>query len=485
MTLATRLLSPMRNGLLPEARHVVLPDGIVSSGFPSAFATCKQVGLGLDAWQQGIARCILAKDCTGDYAADTVVISIPRQAGKTYLIGALVFAECIKNPGTTVVWTAHRFKVSRETFNALKSIALSEKLAPHVDPDDIFSGAGNESIGFRNGSRIVFAARERGAIRGFAKVRIIVLDEAQILTEAAMADLAPTMNQAENPQIILTGTPPKPTDPGEVFTNLRTEALAGDSEGVVFIEFSADPGAASDDRSAWREANPSYPRRTPAKAILRLLKLLPDDDFRREALGIWDDLSGGWKVIKSTAWRACEDASSRIVGEPVFVLDVSPMSSHACLLAAGLTADGRSHVEITSSGGVLDYRPGVDWVVPHCRAIVAKRRLELWVVAGSAAESLVPDLTDAGVTVHVLSKADYASACVRFVSRVGAGQVVHLGQRELTAAAAAGAKRTASDEGLWVWGRGRSSADVAPLVAATAGDWLAQEAAYDPLANIG
>jgi hypothetical protein len=60
-------------------------------------------------------------------------------------------------------------------------------------------------IPFRNGSRIVFAARERGAIRGFTKVRRLVLDEAQILTESAMADLAPTMNQAENPQIIADG----------------------------------------------------------------------------------------------------------------------------------------------------------------------------------------------------------------------------------------------------------------------------------------
>jgi hypothetical protein len=482
--LATQLLSPTRNGLLPEARHVILPDGIVSSGFPSTFATCQQVGLDLDAWQRGIAKCILAKDASGDYAADTVVISIPRQAGKTYLIGALVFAECIKVPGTTVVWTAHRFKVSRETFNALKSIALSEKLAPHVDPDDIFSGAGNESIGFRNGSRIVFAARERGAIRGFAKVRIIVLDEAQILTESAMADLAPTMNQAINPQIILTGTPPKPTDPGEVFANLRTEALAGRSEGVVYVEFSADPDLASDDRRAWRQSNPSHPRRTPAKAIVRLLKLLPDDDFRREALGIWDDLSGGWKVIRSADWRACEDPASHIDSAPVFVLDVSPMSSHACLLAAGLTADGRSHVEITSSAGVLDYRPGVGWVGPHCRSIVQRLgRLDLWIVAGSAAEALVPELSDAGVTVNVLSKADYASACVRFVSRVASGDVVHLGQRELTAAVGAGAKRTAADEGLWIWGRGRSSADVAPLVAATAGDWLAQTADYDVMAS--
>src|SRR5205085_12545587 len=119
---------------------------------------------------------------------------------------------------------------------------------------------GNESISFRNGSRIVFAARERGAIRGFTKVRRLVLDEGQILTDAALADLAPTMNQAENPQVIIMGTPPKPNDPGEVFTRIRTEALAGESEGALYVEFSAPQGSDPDDESSVRIANPSYPR---------------------------------------------------------------------------------------------------------------------------------------------------------------------------------------------------------------------------------
>jgi hypothetical protein len=39
----------------------------------------------------------------------------------------------------------------------------------------------------------------------------------------------------------------------------------------------------------WAKANPSYPKRTPKKAILRLRKLLSLDDFMREALGIWDN----------------------------------------------------------------------------------------------------------------------------------------------------------------------------------------------------
>lgn len=323
---------------------------------------------------------------------------------------------------------------------------------------------------------------------GMADVDVLVFDEAQRLSDTALDDMLPTQNRAGNPLFFMVGTPPRPSDKGEVFTRKRNEALSGESDDMVYVEFGADGDVAPQDRIDWDQvgaANPSFPDHTPRSAILRMWKNLGSESFWREGYGIWDEMDGRWKVLKSAQWSDCLDAASSIQGEPVFVLDVSPMSSWACIVAAGLTADGRTHVEITSDGTTLDYRPGVEWVVPHCRAIVERRpNFTVWVVAGSAAEALIPELLEAGVTVETLSKPDNASACVRFVSRVASRGVAHIGQRELTAAVAAGAKRTA-DEGLWTWGRIKSSADVAPLVAATAGVWLAQEADYDPVANIG
>jgi hypothetical protein len=121
----------------------------------------------------------------------------------------------------------------------MRAWARTPALRQHIDYDQITTAAGNEAIPFRNGSRIVFAARARGSIRGFTKVRRLILDEGQILSEFALADLAPTMNQAVNPQLILMGTPPKPTDPSEVWRRLREEALEGVSEGVLYAEGSA------------------------------------------------------------------------------------------------------------------------------------------------------------------------------------------------------------------------------------------------------
>jgi hypothetical protein len=313
-----------------------------------------------DPWQVGLNRCILAKTSNGALAADTVGLSIARQVGKTFDVGAVAFAICIKEPGTTVVWTAHRFKVARETFNELRALAKSPLMAPHLDYEAITTAAGNEQIPFRNGSRIVFAARERGSIRGFTKVRLLVLDEAQILTHSQLADLAPTLNQARDPQIILMGTPPKPTDPGEVFADFRTEALEGTSEGLLWVEISADPGSDPDDRAAWRLANPSYPTRTPERAILRLRKLLSDEDFMREALGVWGDDSLR-QAIDFATWQRLADPFATRGDLPTFGVAVAPDRSWSAVAAAWRRPDGLVQVGLTEGG----YRPDATWIEAH------------------------------------------------------------------------------------------------------------------------
>lgn len=475
---------PTKSGtrkLSDVARHVVLPTGITSTGWPAVAGKLAEMGLDFDCWQQGAGRAILAKRSDGLYAAGIggVVISIPRQVGKTFLIGALVFALCMLFPNLTVVWTAHRLKLAGETFRSMQGMARRKKIKPFVAR--VVLGSGDEAVEFINGSRILFGARERGFGLGFAGVDIVVLDEAQRLTETTMDDLVPTMNTAPNPLLIMTGTPPRPDDKGDVFTAKRADALSGESDDVLFIEMSADADANPDDRDQWAKANPSYPFRTSEASMLRMKKNLGPESFLREGLGIWDAMSKSLGVVDASSWLSRLDPTSQITGTPTLVLDVSPMSSWSCIVAGGMSAD-RAHVEITSDGEKLDYRPGVDWVVPLLSAAVERSgSLTVHIVAGSAAEALVPALEAVGVTVEVLKRADYAAACVKFASDLP----VHIGQKQLSDAVLAGVKR-GTDEGLWTWGRVKSSTDITPLVAATVAAWLASSVNdYDLMDSIG
>lgn len=453
---------------------MVIPAGIVATGFPAVERTCTQIGMHFDRWQQDMNRLILSKTADGLYAADTVVMSVPRQAGKTFDIGALVFADSIINPGTTTVWTAHRFKVARETFNELRSWAKSSLLEPHIDFDEITTAAGNESIPFRNGSRIVFAARERGAIRGFTKVRRLILDEGQILTEAAMADLAPTMNQAVNPQIIVMGTPPKPMDPGEVFTNLRREALEGSPEGLLYIEFSADVTATVDPSTSgfWmhlKQANPSFPDRTNKRAIHRLRKLLGDDDFRREVYGIWDTHAAS-AVFGPGAWEAC-------AGDEVSGLDLGALA-----IAADMDLSRYSVVGAAMDGDVVQVKPlfhgpsSAD-ALEFVARMHEQHGAPVAIDGRGPAAVIIPALEQAGVNLTVMKTPDVLDASAGIFTAVKEETFRHSNYPELDAAVEGAKKRPVGDR--WAWGR-KGDVTVEPLEAATFAHWLLTRPAPEP-----
>jgi hypothetical protein len=219
--------------------------GSSATGWPSVRDKCRELGISFRPWQHSTGRLILAKRADGKYAATIggTGLSIPRQVGKTFLVGAIVFALCLLFPNLTVIWTAHRLRTAEETFGKMQGFARRKKIAPHVLK--VLTGSGSEEIHFHNGSRILFGARERGFGRGFDEVDVLIFDEAQILSDSAFDDMMPATNQSRQPTgalLLFMGTPPKPTDPGEVFTRMRTEALSGEDEDTGWVEFGADPG---------------------------------------------------------------------------------------------------------------------------------------------------------------------------------------------------------------------------------------------------
>lgn len=405
------------------AKRLIRPAGIVSTAWPSVRDTCSRLGLGFDRWQDGAGRLILAKGADGLYATDTVVISIPRQVGKTYLIGAIIFALCIAKPGTTVLWTAHRVKTSNETYSSLKALARLPKMAAHILKTP---GGNDKAIVFRNGSRILFGAREHGFGRGFAKVSIVVFDEAQILTENAVDDMVPSTATVENALVIYIGTPPQKTDPSEHFTTMRREAIeAGDGASeTLYIEIGAPDGADPTDVAGYHLFNPSFPRRTSLRAINRMRKNLGPESFLLEGMGIWP--GDGPSVMPEWEERAVPG------GVP---------STRRLVLGVATAADGsRGSIAAavrTSLGvqvGVVDRRPGTGWLVDEVKRIQREQRAVVTVRAKGAISDLVDDLVDAGVTVDELSEEAYLDACAETRRMVREGGLVHAGHPALTRA---------------------------------------------------
>ena len=463
--------------LSEAARHVVIPSGIVTTGFSAVRAKGAELGLFFDPWQDGVGRLALGKRADGKYAATVggVVLSIPRQVGKTYLVGALVLLMCILFPGLRVVWTAHRTRTATNTFRSMQGMARRKKVAPHIS--HIRTANGEQEIGFRNGSMVMFGAREQGFGRGFDEIDIEVFDEAQILTEKALEDMVAATNQARHPHgalLFYMGTPPRPVDPGEAFTGKRERALSGESEDLVYVECSADPDADPDDREQWAKANPSYPFRTPLESMRRLRENLPSDEaWMREALGVWD-AAGTGGVIPPPSWADQCDERSAVVDRFALGVECGPDLAWASVALAGQRADGAWHLELDEDQHTRGR--GVAWLVPYLEAAVrANPQIRSIVVdvAGPVAALLEQHqrgrwrFKGSRLEVTPVKVAELGAGCARVLDGIVTGWLWHIGQPQFTAAALPAGKRPLGDTGMWVWSRKTAESDITPIQAGT------------------
>jgi hypothetical protein len=457
------------------ARHVVLPSGIVSTGWPAVEAKCVEFGDEFDEWQRGAGKVILAKRATGEYAATVggITISIPRQVAKTFLVGRIVFALCVLFPGLRVLWTAHRGRTATQTFNKLRGLASRAAVLPYMlggnIDDAIRASNGEQEIRFANGSIIMFGAREQGFGRGFDEVDVEVFDEAQSLTEKALEDMVAAANQSRHPHgalLFYMGTPPRPIDPGEVFSTRRREALeiqeARDAGDVVeydgvYIETSADPDADPDDRAQWAKANPSYPLRTPLRSMLRLRKnLVSVGAWLREGLGVWDDDGSTGRAISAKMWTdtavdvaPTSDAERRALGV-AFSLDGMRLS----IAGAHIPSD-IAHAELIDAyGGSMEVglAPLADWMAKRWRdysGFVLSGRAGATVLAELLSKRKVPDRR-----VVVVNTPQFLQACAGHLDEIKAKTITHLaadGQTALDEAVKVTDKRKRTIDGGWSW----------------------------------
>lgn len=473
MTTKTAASKPGIPRLSDLAVKVVAPRDIAHTRWPLVRKRCEQkLGLTFDDWQHGAGRLILAERADGKLAAmiDGVGMSLPRQVGKTYLLAAIIFALCTLRPGLLVIWSAHHSKTHNETFLAMQAFAERAKIRPYVRK--VYTGSGDEAVVFRNGSRILFGARERGFGRGIPGVDILVFDEAQILSDRALANMLATMNTSTFGLALFIGTPPRPEDDSEVFERMRSQAYAGELHDGAWIEFGAPRGSKPNDRKAWSVANPTYPGRTPAESIMRLQRKLKPDDFLREGLGIWDEETGP-NIMPMWGKRADEKLRKRRPANLVIGLAGSTDGKVGSIGAAGVDKAGRLVVN------AVDQREGQTWLVAEARRIQRKHGFDVAIDEKGPLSDLIVDLEREGVRLVKLNATTYVDACASLWRHVDEGTLRHAKDPLLDAAVHRATWRMVGDRRAF----GRKTGEISMLEAVTVAAAVAAEG-YDVLDSI-
>lgn len=455
----------------PRVRHA---PRVRANGWEDVADLSASLGVTLDEWQEAVLEAAMGERHDGRWAARLVGVSAARQQGKSQLIVARALAGILLFEEETIICSAHQTDTAREVFQRLLDI-IDENPGLQRRVDSVMKAINREHIRFKSGQVIRIKARSLAGGRGFSS-DCLLLDEAQILGAPAWASILPTMSARDNPQAWLLGTPPTSSDDGEVFARLRQSGLDGNDSRSAWIEWSADEGDDFDDPATWAKANPSLGTRISVEAIEAERASMTNEQFGMERLGMWR-VSHADGVIPSQSWASQEDSGSVPVEDFALGVEVGPDMAWASVALAGIRADGGRHIELEEDQHTKGR--GVSWLAPHVEALVEANpqiRAVVVDVGGPIAPLLIERngrywLRSAdgsrGVEVTPLKVKELGAGCASLLNGIVVGEVWHIGQPQLSAAALAATKRNLADTGMWVWHRRAAESDITPIQSCT------------------
>lgn len=479
-------------------RVCMVPDTWHHSEGQDCIDLAEAAGLILDPWQQLCIHLILGRTGLSRWAAFTVALIVARQNGKGSILEALELYWLFLRGERLIGHSAHEYKTAMEAFRrVLWLIDSNDWLRQRVKK--VINTNGEEGIELLTGERLRFMARSKGAGRGFTFHKL-VWDEGYALTREQQDAQLPTMSAVDDPQIIITSSPPLTTDTGEVLFQIRRVAQAlGDQ--VTFLDYGAEGSLDAlesidlDDQELWRRTNPSEVHAgsghgVSLETMARERAVMSDAGFARERLCIWPpDLSEGFSVITAEQWAAMldphsgsEDTPGALTGKPVVSLDVSPRSAGSVTASIGLASmreDGNKHIELIAR------QNGTSWVIPTLRALLLATPIAALVLdPGAPAGSLLADVEslfdELGLDRSLIMKMSSQNVASAFGMIYDAATdtlptVFHLDQSELAIAVGGAVTREVGGTGGKSWDRRNAAVDITSLISVTNALWgLAQ-----------
>jgi len=419
-------------------------------------------------WQRQVADVALEVDEAGRFYYQLVVITVPRQSGKTTLFGAVLDHRALIVPRARCWFTQQSGKHAVDWL-------INEHwplLAPFVPKVHLRRAAGSEHIKWLPSGGLIrpFPPTPDG-LHGKTS-DLVVVDEpwAFDLVRGGQLDQAivPTQATRPNAQVWKVSTAGDATSTwwlGTVEAG-RAAVRSDRRSGVCYFEWSCPDALDPCDPVSWPQYHPAFGLTIDADAMQAALDMLGADEFARAYGNRW--VSTVSRVIPLDAWRRAAEEPADLPGPGRLVLgfDVAVDRSDAAIVAAWRDEASVAHVE------VADHRPGVGWLPARLGELV-DRWAPLAVVYDDAGPAIdVADvLRRSGLELAGLKAKEYAAACVGLLEGlVSETQTVRYRPHPaLDAAANDAARRTLGD--AWAWGRRQSAGSLAALTAATVAIW--------------
>lgn len=421
-------------------------------------------------WQADAADVAGELDTDGLFAYGLVIITVPRQAGKTALTLATALHRGLILPAGRIWYTAQTGIKAREQF--IEMIETVER-SPFRSITDCKRGAGDTRIDVPSVGARLKAHPPTGDYLHGNQSDLNLIDEGWYFDEpsahALMGAITPTQltrrNRAPGPQTIIVST--MGTADSTWFHGIVDAARAG-QPGVCLIEYGIADDVDPEDIDAVAAAHPAVGHTCDAGAIADARAQLSAGEFAR-AYGN-RRTAAGERAINAEAWRAAAGT------DPGKIPDGARLAFGAAAAIDGETT-AITVAAIVAGVPVVEFieaRPGTSWA-PARLAELSERASHAPIVVDphGPAGPIAAELAEHHA-LHRVSTEELTTACseiherIHHVELAGGHHAPTIRFRPHPAfdtAADNAARRFIADR--WVWSRRGSAGTVAALEAAT------------------
>lgn len=416
-------------------------------------ACAKELGLTLMPWQRLAARYMTGLSGRDRWAFREVAIVVARQNGKTTLLVPLILMA-LRN-GLSVLHTAQNRDLPRQTFLRVASLVAG---LPEID--SVRKANGQEEILAVNGGRYKLVAPNSN-VRG-ESADLVLIDEVREQHDHELMDaILPTTMARRNPQIIYLSN--AGDDDSLVLNELRKRRET--DRRLAYLEWSAGPERALDDREGWAEANPSLGvSYLTEESLEAFLAKGPPASFETENLCRWV-ISMKPRLVSDLAWQSAH-GTLEPARRPGLAISMDPSGRRASAAIAWQQGDGTIGLRVIAdvTGDPID----TDRLGPDLRQAAVKL---------GALKIAFDPWTDKELARHLkiakpITGQEFANASENFVRVIESGRL-RWDDADAVSYDLAWTARKAHETGAWSAVRARDDRPITASLAAIRAVWLA------------
>lgn len=460
---------PEGAGAAPRFATPRNPD--LSSEGAQVAVIARTLGTAFIPWQRYVAEVAGERRPDGSYEYQVIVVTVPRQTGKTTLLRSVGTHRCLV-AGRDVFYTAQTGKDARERWmDLVKALRVNPALAARTK---VMLRAGGELVAFTEGGAFRVFAPTPESLHGYTP-GTVMLDESFSLTgakgELLMGAIGPAQITVTDRQLWIVST--AGTAESTFLHDWIELGMAGTPRVALF-----DWGAGVDhdpyDLADIARFHPGVGftlngRTLQASDILENADRLSRSEYQRAYANRRTVTAGN--LVPSELWT---DLAYEAVGPPPapgalhLALDVAHDRQSATITGSWRRPGGGVRVRVVRS------LAGVESAVATAAELVGKLKPRRFLVPGNGAVVALHDpLRRAGVPLTILTERQYASATGTFLSLLDQRQLDHDGTELLHDGVVGLVTRSAlSGDGV-AFARRASVGDTSPGVSAAIAAWSA------------